>query len=98
MINGIRDQVVSLACLRHELPPDQGRGADDLPDNVKRVLASTVPRRLVPTELNRSFAAVTRALLIEANRLDAGQATRLELPLEELIRTAGLPADGPPSP
>jgi hypothetical protein len=36
MINGIRDQAVSLACLRHGLPPDQGRGADDLPGNVKK--------------------------------------------------------------
>ena len=99
MINGIRDQVVSLACLRHGLPPDQGRGVDDLPEKIKQELTDTVPCGLDPVELNRSFARVSGALLIEARHLDAGQATRLEAPLQELIRTAGLAPEAPlPSP
>lgn len=52
MINGIRDRVISLACLRHGLPPDQGRGVDDLPKNIKQELIDTVPCGLDPVELN----------------------------------------------
>lgn len=99
MINGIRDQVISLACLRHGLPPDQGRGVDDLPENIKQELTDTVPRALDSAELNRSFAGATHALLIEARHLDPRQATQLEAPLQELIRTAHLELDAPlPSP
>jgi len=99
MINGIRDQVISLACLRHGLPPDQGRGVDDLPANVKQELTDTVPLGLDPAELNRSFAGATHALLIEARHLDPRQATRLEAPLQELVRTASLQPEAPrPSP
>lgn len=100
MINGIREQVVSLACLRYGLPPDQGRGVDDLPEDIKQVIADTVPRALDQTELNRSFAGVTAALLAEASHVDARQASRLEAPLRELVRTAaGLPPETPlPSP
>ena len=95
MINGIRDQVISLACLRHGLHPDQGRGVDDLPKNIKQELIDTVPRGLDPVELNRSFARVSGALLIEVRHCDAGQATRLEAPLQELIRTASLEPEAP---
>lgn len=88
MISGIRDQVVTLACLRHHLPPDQGRGVDDLPDDVKQTIADTVARGLGHTELYRSFAVLTSALLIEAHYSDPVQAARLEAPLRELVRTA----------
>jgi hypothetical protein len=89
MINGIRDQVVALACgLRHNLPPDQGSGVDDLPDDVKQMIADTVARGLGQTELHRSFAVLTSALLIEANAIDPFQASRLEAPVRELVRTA----------
>lgn len=99
MINGTRDQVISLACLRHGLPPDQGRGVDDLPENVKQELTDTVLRGLDSAELNRSFAGATHALLVEARHLDPRQATQLEAPLQELIRTAGLESKAPrPSP
>jgi len=93
MINGIRDQVVALACLRHNLPPDQGRGVDDLPDDVKQMIADTVASGPGQTELNRSFAVVTRALLIEANHSDPVQSSRLEAPVRELVRTAAAQPD-----
>jgi hypothetical protein len=93
MINGIRDQVVALACLRHNLPPDQGRGVDDLPDDVKQMIADTVARGLGQTELHRSFAVLTSALLIEADHIDPSQASRLEAPVRELVRTAAAQPD-----
>ena len=49
-----------------------------------------------PAELNRSFARVSGALLIEVRHCDAEQATRLEAPLQELIRTASLEPEAPP--
>ncbi len=44
MVNGVRDHVVSLACLRHGLPADQGRGVDDLPADVMATIADTLVR------------------------------------------------------
>lgn len=100
MLDGLRDQVVSLVCMRHGLSPDQGRGVDDLPDDIKRAIAGAVPRALDSGELNRSFAALTSALLTEAGHVDVPQASRLEAPVRELVRTAaGLPpAPAPSSP
>jgi len=39
MINGLRDQVVALACLRHDLPAHEGRGVDDLPARLQLSIA-----------------------------------------------------------
>lgn len=36
MINGVREQIITLACLRHELPAHQGRGVDDLPAGLRQ--------------------------------------------------------------
>lgn len=92
MINGIRDQVVTLACLRCGLPPDEGRGVDDLPAGIKRTLADTLVRDLTPDEMRRAFGAVAQALLVEATDVDPTQAAQLEGPVRELVRTAA-PAD-----
>lgn len=89
MVNGIRDQVLSLACLRYRLPPDQGRGVDDLPDNVKQTIADTVVCGLDRRELIRAFAAATDALLIEADHVDPLQSSQLEVPVREVVRTVG---------
>lgn len=99
MINAMRDQVIHLACLRHELPPHQGRGVDDLPASITRVLADTVPQGLDHAELRRSFAGVTAALLVEVHHIDAGYASRLTAPLQELVRTSADPPSrvAPPS-
>jgi hypothetical protein len=37
-----------MACLRHGLPPDQGRGVDDLPENVKQGIANTSRKDSIP--------------------------------------------------
>ena len=51
MLNGLRDQVLSLVCLRHGLPTHEGRGIDDLPDEVTERLAGT----LVHTRVRRAL-------------------------------------------
>lgn len=88
MINGMRDQVVFLACLRNSLPAHDGRGADDLPRDVRQLIADAIPRALDQPELIRTFGAATDALLFEARQLDPAQASALEEPLRELVRTS----------
>lgn len=91
MINTVRDQVVTLASVRHDLPAAHARGADDLPDHVRAALTDSVVRELTEGELRRAFGVLIEALLIEATHVDAAQAAQLAEPLRELVRTARSP-------
>ncbi|HZC73068.1 MAG TPA: nucleotidyltransferase domain-containing protein [Jatrophihabitans sp.] len=96
MINNVRDQVIVLAALRHDVPSAHARGADELPSDVKADLAETVVFRLGQSELRRAFERVVAALLVEARHIDDGLATALASPLRELVRTAR-PIPRPPT-
>ena len=87
MINGVRDQVIALACLRHELPADQGRGVDDLPAGLRQSLAETLVRELDGHELRRAFTASVGALLDEAQEVDPDRAQRVRETVWELVHT-----------
>lgn len=89
MISGMRDQVLALACLRHDVPAVQGRGIDDLPAAVTEPVAAGLVRSLDLAELRRAFAATSSAYAAEVARHDAGLAARLDGPLRELMETAG---------
>ena len=56
MISAVRDQVLALACLRHELPAVHGRGMDSLPREATGAVAQALVRSLDTTELKRAFA------------------------------------------
>ncbi|MBB5788594.1 nucleotidyltransferase domain-containing protein [Jiangella mangrovi] len=84
MIDGLREQVVALACLRHDLPAYQGRGVDRLPPAVLEPLLSTLTGSLDDPTLRRAFAAATEALLTEAAHVDPELAARLAPPLRTL--------------
>ena len=84
MISGMRDHVLALACLRHEVPRVHGRGFDDLPPGATAVTDTTLVRSLGISELKRAFVVVTEALLGEAKQFDAALANRLAKPLREL--------------
>lgn len=88
MLNTVRDQVVTLASLRHDLPAAHARGADDLPDPVRMALADSVVSELTEGELRRAFGVVIEALLIEVTQIDVAHAGQLAEPLRELVRTA----------
>ncbi|MCA1568875.1 MAG: nucleotidyltransferase domain-containing protein [Chloroflexi bacterium] len=88
MINSLREQVVMLACLRHELPAYEGRGVDDLPVGLRQFLAETLVRDLNPHELRRAFTASVDALLDEAQRVDPAREQRLRETVWELVHTA----------
>jgi Nucleotidyltransferase domain len=81
MLNGMRDQVIALRCLRHGLPTDQGRGVDDLPAELTASLPDTLPRSLERSALDRAFAATVTALLAECDPVSADLAARLRGPL-----------------
>jgi hypothetical protein len=92
MIDALREQVVALTCLRFGLPTHEGRGVDDLPPEETELLADALVASLEPPDLHRAFASTARLLLEEARHTDAGLASRLAPPIEELVRfSAGSP-------
>jgi hypothetical protein len=84
MISGVRDHVLALACLRHDVSPYQGRGMDQLPPDATATVSGALVRSLDPAELGRAFRAAIQALLAESARADSGLATRLSGTLAEL--------------
>lgn len=88
MLDGIRDQIIALACLRHGLHPYQGRGVDDLPsDLIGAVLVPTRARDAEPGELRRALEATITTLLDEISEHDPDLAARLA----DLARIFALP-------
>jgi hypothetical protein len=88
MISGVRDNALALACLRHGLPPAQGRGMDLLPAAVASQFEPALVRHLDIDELSRAFRAVIQGLLSEMRSVDRELAERLERPLIDLTTTA----------
>lgn len=88
MINGIREQVIALACQRHQLPSHQGRGVDDLPVDLRRSIAQSLVRALDATELRRAFASSLSMLLDEAQRVDPAREQRIRGAARELVSSA----------
>src|ERR1022692_2922007 len=84
MISGVRDHVLALACLRHDVPAVQGRGVDRLPADVTAAVTGALVRSLGLGELSRALAVAIKALLAEIERADPGLARRLRVPNEEL--------------
>lgn len=85
MLEGLRGQVVGLACLRHELPGHQGRGVDRLPAALLADLGATLVARPDADRLARSFAALVDLLLVEAAHVDERLAARLSDPLSRML-------------
>jgi hypothetical protein len=77
MISGIRDNALSLACIRHGLPFDHGRGMDLLPAEVTTQFEGSLVRQLETAELSRSFKVVMHALFNEIRCVDEELARRL---------------------
>jgi hypothetical protein len=85
MLSGMRDNVLALACKRHAVAPVQGRGFDDLPEELRVQAADCLARGLEPAELKRAFRATTDILLDEIRYADAALATRLTGPLNTIV-------------
>ena len=87
MLSAARDQVLALICLRYGLSAVEGRGIDSLPPEATAALAGALIRSLDIAELRRAFGVVSDALIAETERADAGLASRLAVPLRELVRS-----------
>lgn len=98
MISGMRDQVLSLACLRHGLPAREGRGMDQLPTEVTAPLRDAIVRSLDGEDLLKAFRATTSALLVEIGYSDAGLASHLKPALEALADQCSDPKERKPDP
>jgi hypothetical protein len=88
MLSGMRDNVLALACKRHGVAAVQGRGLDDLPQEIRRHAADSLARSVEPTELSRAFRVTMYSLLDEIQYADADLATRLARPLQKILSSA----------
>jgi len=88
MISALRDHVVMLACVRHEVPYQQGRGADMLPRSVTESLQDALVRSVDGAELIRAFGRAMKLLVNEVEYSGMERANSLIPVLEELVRTA----------
>lgn len=87
MLDGVREQLVSLACLRHGLNPHQGRGVDGLPAAELDVLARVRAAAIGPDALHEAHDAAVHAIGAEAARHDVALAGRLAPVFDHLRRT-----------
>ena len=88
MISGVRDTVLALACLRHNLPAVEGRGIDLLPSTVVAPLEGALVRHLGTDELSRAFDVAVQGLLTEIRVVDDALAQRLQGVLTSLTDSA----------
>ncbi len=89
MISGMRDYVLSLACLRYGVATSQGRGVDQVPVEVTLPLQGALVRGLDRAELSRAFVVASDAVLEESRHVDVGLAQRLSGPLKMLSTGTG---------
>jgi hypothetical protein len=87
MISGVRDHALALACIRHNLRADHGRGMDLLPSEVTAQFEGSLVRQLDTAELSRAFRVAVHGLLSEIRNIDEELAGRLQAPLTALIET-----------
>ena len=80
----VRNEALSLACLRRGLEVRQGRGYDELPAEALAPFAETLVRSLDPKELLRALGHAVDALLREADRA-RDLATKVEGHLRHLM-------------
>lgn len=88
MISSIRNHVISLACIRHDLPPTQGRGVDRLPSDLQDSLVKALPLSLDGDALVSAFSYAAELLVSEIRWSDPDRARKLAPVLDELVRTS----------
>lgn len=94
-LSGVRDSALHLACLRRDLPANNGRGFDDLPADVLDAFRDALARSLDPDELLRALGAAIAGLLRESAPVRE-MATNVEPQLRELTSAWGSEPETPP--
>lgn len=88
MVSGMRDLLLTLACLRCGLPTSQARGADRLPPEARAALEGALVRRLEPAELSRALGSAVQALDSAIRTEHPEIAMRLGPVLSQLVTSA----------
>jgi predicted nucleotidyltransferase len=88
-ISGLRDQILTLACLRLGEDARYGRGWSRLPASTSHPLSEALVRSLDATELRRALAVGTLCLIGELEQSDEQLCARLA----PLLREFGAPPD-----
>ncbi|MFT4165330.1 MAG: nucleotidyltransferase domain-containing protein [Microlunatus sp.] len=88
MLQGLRDQIISLSCLRHGVLTHQGRGVDQLPPSILAEFAATLPVDATATALATAYTVAVQLLSDEIRHFDPALADRLRDPLAVLQATA----------
>jgi hypothetical protein len=83
-IDGVRDQALSLACLRRGLAAASGRGYDDLPAEAMALFADTLVRSTDRAELLRALDRAIEALLRESGDVP-DLASKVEAEMRALV-------------
>lgn len=86
MLTSWRDQIITLAALRHALNPSQGREAHLLPRDIQAAIQRSRPSSLAPTELRRALVSTAELYLGEVHHHDPDYADRLRTALAALAR------------
>lgn len=89
MIQGMRNQALSLACIRHRLPAVHGRGIDQLPADVTAPFESGLVQHLDTAELKRAFRSVVDGFLGEVCSADERLGNLLRDTLAALKQSLG---------
>lgn len=84
MLDQLRDEVVTVMCVRSGLPSWHGRGVDGLSSEDLARLERSRAARVSRTELDASRCALVRLLFDEIEQRDAPRAARLAPALDEL--------------
>lgn len=95
MLDGMRDQVIMLACRRYDLPTHHGRGVDDLPAVFTTALGPTLVGSLDPAPLTDRFATLVALVVAEVRQTSMSDhdIERLAATLDALVQSAA--TDGP---
>ncbi|MCI0158960.1 nucleotidyltransferase domain-containing protein [Leifsonia shinshuensis] len=98
MLDQLRDEIVTMMCVRSGLPSWHGRGVDGLSSEDRAGLERSRAVRVSRAELDASRCGLVRLLSDEIGRQDAARAARLAPALEELstpLADMPAPADTP---
>ncbi len=87
-ISAARDHAMSLACARRGLPPRYGKGADDLPEDVRAALKAALVTSLDGDGLLRSLNGAVAVLLHEAGDVEPELVARVGPWLQGLVAPA----------
>lgn len=88
MLEGIRNRLISMYCLRYGLTPDEGRGVDALPMSVRADLTKTLVTGTDSTSLRHSFRILITMLLAEAECQSLPVPVGLDRALDQLVTSA----------